>query len=107
MHNLFVICHNSIAGPESDNVFNDFKFSPSASLSGPSFSRGGTMTNGVSVIKYVYINIYLFHMHSACVRTYVFVHQVCVISVSHGWVGKAHFFIIHSVELFSPSHLSG
>uniref|UniRef100_A0A8C1T9X8 Plakophilin 1b n=1 Tax=Cyprinus carpio TaxID=7962 RepID=A0A8C1T9X8_CYPCA len=30
--------------PESDSY--DFKFSPSASLSGPSFSRGGTMTNG-------------------------------------------------------------
>ncbi|XP_043098002.1 plakophilin-1 isoform X2 [Puntigrus tetrazona] len=36
----------SPASPESDSVFYDFKFSPGASLSGPSFSRGGTMTNG-------------------------------------------------------------
>ncbi|KAF4112611.1 plakophilin-1 [Onychostoma macrolepis] len=36
----------SPASPETDNVFYDFKFSPGASLSGPSFSRGGTMTNG-------------------------------------------------------------
>ncbi|XP_073708029.1 plakophilin-1-like [Garra rufa] len=36
----------SPTSPESDSVFYDFKFSPSASLSGPSFNRGGTMTNG-------------------------------------------------------------
>ncbi|XP_048054502.1 plakophilin-1 isoform X3 [Megalobrama amblycephala] len=36
----------SPTSPESDSVFYDFKFSPSTSLSGPSFSRGGTMTNG-------------------------------------------------------------
>ncbi|XP_016130906.1 plakophilin-1-like [Sinocyclocheilus grahami] len=36
----------SPTSPESDGVFYDFKFSPSTSLSGPSFSRGGTMTNG-------------------------------------------------------------
>ncbi|XP_016413459.1 plakophilin-1-like [Sinocyclocheilus rhinocerous] len=36
----------SPTSPESDGVFYDFKFSPGASLSGPSFSRGGTMTNG-------------------------------------------------------------
>ncbi|KAL1272316.1 hypothetical protein QQF64_028178 [Cirrhinus molitorella] len=36
----------SPTSPESDSVFYDFKFSPGASLSGPSFNRGGTMTNG-------------------------------------------------------------
>ncbi|XP_051753794.1 plakophilin-1 [Ctenopharyngodon idella] len=36
----------SPTSPESDSVFYDFKFSPSTSLSGPSFNRGGTMTNG-------------------------------------------------------------
>ncbi|XP_016312638.1 plakophilin-1-like isoform X2 [Sinocyclocheilus anshuiensis] len=37
---------SSPTSPESDSVFYDFKFSPGASLSGPSFSKGGTMTNG-------------------------------------------------------------
>uniref|UniRef100_A0A8C1SAL8 Plakophilin 1b n=1 Tax=Cyprinus carpio TaxID=7962 RepID=A0A8C1SAL8_CYPCA len=36
----------SPTSPESDSVFCDFKYSSGASLSGPSFSRGGTMTNG-------------------------------------------------------------
>ncbi|XP_077053900.1 plakophilin-1 [Siphateles boraxobius] len=36
----------SPTSPEGDSVFYDFKFSPGASLNGPSFSRGGTMTNG-------------------------------------------------------------
>ncbi|XP_026121882.1 plakophilin-1 isoform X1 [Carassius auratus] len=36
----------SPTSPESDSVFHDFKYSPGASHSGPSFSRGGNMTNG-------------------------------------------------------------
>ncbi|XDV35248.1 hypothetical protein PO909_005229 [Leuciscus waleckii] len=37
---------SSIAGPESDSVFYDFKFSPGSPIGGASFIRGGTMTNG-------------------------------------------------------------
>ncbi|TRY89642.1 hypothetical protein DNTS_021525 [Danionella cerebrum] len=37
---------SSPTSPESDAVFYDFKLSPVVSLSGPLFSRGGTMTNG-------------------------------------------------------------
>lgn len=36
----------SPTSPEGDSVFYDFKFSPGTSLSGPSFNRGGNMTNG-------------------------------------------------------------
>ncbi|XP_052456278.1 plakophilin-1 [Carassius gibelio] len=38
----------SPTSPEGNSVFNDFKFSPGASLGRPSVSRGGTMTNGTT-----------------------------------------------------------
>lgn len=75
MHVLFNLnTVSSIAGPESDSVFHDFKFSPGSPLSGASFARGGTMTNGVKpsrvlIDHFIVLDAFFIHVF-ACISLY-------------------------------------
>ncbi|XP_051561822.1 plakophilin-1-like [Myxocyprinus asiaticus] len=57
--------------PESDTVFFDYKLSPTAALSGPSFKRrdrGGTMTNGAKQ-RQSFVRKYMNSRHGSIHRT--------------------------------------